>query len=197
MNALVTFRRQAVNLADALGAFPAGSTNAVALVYTPRWCGFARLDNGQLLDHTGKVPESAYEVRVFDGRAELRWLNDPTANGTGTATLLTVEAGLPCPPDWKPVERDDKEKLSVIDTNKLTYLLWGEHAHASKSLPDGWSQLGLARIGALPVPLKGLAEKQRVLLNAVEYIAEDKFGSAFVCEELLTGLVIQKESGNG
>jgi len=195
MSSLLTCVRKEIRLAEALRAFPTGSHGPVALVYTPSWCGFATLKDGALIDSAGRAIEGAYEVRVFDDRAELRWLNNPAANGTGTATLLTADAGTKCPPDWEPAERNTK--MPDIGTNGLTYLLWGEHAAPPQPLRDGWSMLGLARIGALPVPLADVKTGQRVVLTAVEYIAADEFGSAFVFEERLTGLAIHKESGNG
>jgi CRISPR-associated protein (TIGR03984 family) len=184
---LHTYRREGVSLADALAAFAA---DAVALIYAPRWCGFAKLTGGKLSDSAGPVPNDVYEVRAFNRTAELRWLKDPTsANGTGNAAILCeTEVELP---NWVQTSRE-VDQLEPAGT----YLLWGEGA-AAKNAPAGWSALGTARIGALPVPLAGVGTGARVLLHAVEYIAEDAFGSAFVCEERLTKLTISTGNDNG
>ena len=188
-----TYRRDGAALADALRAFQA---DAVALVYAPRWCGFARLVGGQLIGFARPIPADAYEVRAFDHTAELRWLKDPaSAGGTGAAAILIEDAAWKVAQGWTQIPRNPEQP--VIATSAVTYLLWGKHTAAPNPQSVGWSLLALARIGALPVPLSGLASGQRVLLNAVEYIAEDEYGSAFVCEERLTGLKVLTENGNG
>jgi len=62
-----------------------------------------------------------------------------------------------------------------------------------------WGELATARIGSLPVPdpNREFRPHARVLLNAVEYIGEDEYGSAFVCEERLTHLELATGKSNG
>src|SRR5437764_685655 len=56
----------------------------------------------------------------------------------------------------------------------------GLHQHPVV-LAEGWSELGLARIGGLAVPVAGVhVSKQRVLLRATEYLAEAEYGNVVV-----------------
>jgi len=177
MTALYTYRREKVTLAIALQDAP---TDAIALVYAPGQCGFAKIAEGNLLQ---RFPH-AYEVRAFNEHLELRWLN--ASNGVGNAAILSDSKKSIT--DWTLISEPE------LDTNNTQYLLWGEFV---KPLSGGWTQLGAARIGALPVPIPGVGKDQRVHLCAVEYIAVDEYGSAFVCEERLTKLCLDGENCNG
>ena len=184
---LFTYRRETVSFTDALAAF---APDATALVYAPRWCGFARFVGGKLVTPTGLIPTDTYEVRVFHESAELRWLKNPaTADGTGDAAIV----------------RDSKDELSgwtegsreVVTLQPfITYLLWGEVTNR-RPAPE-WGEVATARVGAIAVPdaKREFRPKARVLLHAVEYVAEDEYGSAFVCEERLTKLALSEGDSN-
>src|SRR6185503_1315264 len=72
---------------------------AIALLYTPQWCGFAQFDeHGRLIAADGRTAQrfadkpdefisSIFEARVFSEQAELRWLNDNA--GKGRAVVLS------------------------------------------------------------------------------------------------------------
>jgi CRISPR-associated protein (TIGR03984 family) len=178
---LFTHRAENKQLAIALTEYFAavGPTDPVGLVYTPAWCGFARLEGDRLSDGSGSEHANAFEVRLFSKTAEFRWRKEPTRGDMGTAALVT-EQQFTLAAGWEKITRK-----TVIETNELTYLLWGEKTETTS--PKGWSVLATARIGGLPVPLTYLS-RSRVVLHAIEYITEDEFGSAFVFEERLTHL---------
>ena len=92
------------------------------------------------------------------------------------------------PTDWISTKRE-----LVTFKEDTTYLLWGKGTDPISVC--GWGQVAEARIGGLLVPLDGIAKDARVLLHAVEYVAEDEYGSAFVCEERLTELKVSNAKG--
>ena len=85
---------------------------------------------------------------------------------------------------WEP----ENERPSVIETLPQTYLLWGEGT--GRQMSGGWSELGTARIGGLPVPVGNVGRNQRVLLHSVEYIVEAEHGNAVVFDERLLKLEV-------
>ena len=93
------------------------------------------------------------------------------------------------PTEWTSTKRE----LVTIEPD-TTYLLWGEVT--ARRLAPEWGEVAMARVGSIPVPDPDRTfrptpdKKQRVLLHAVEYVAEDEYGSAFVCEERLTELKV-------
>lgn len=181
---LFVHRRERVSLGEAVKAFSAVAPEAVALLYSPRSCGFAALSSGSLRDSEGRAVELSvvFEARVFCPKAELRWLNDPGPNARHRAIVVAEEAlsgGL--------AESWDKTEIPVIETLDQTYLLWGKGT--GNAMPAGWSQLGAARIGALPVPIANVNRGQPVLLATREYFqGEPEHGNVFVREERLCGL---------
>lgn len=162
---------------------------AIALLYSPRSCQFARLmkDGSQsvLMNPENQVIglSDVFEVRVFSDEAELRWLNQ--ANGTGRAVLLSeVEKTLD---NYEPVKT-----LMDLETLPQTYLLWGAGWIKPDAWGDEWSRLTLARIGSLPVLIFGVERQQSVRLKVREYLKSDDYGNMSVVEERLLGLEKQK-----
>lgn len=158
---------------------------AIALLYSPRSCIFARLEGEHLRDSKGRQVnlEEVYEARIFNRDTELRWLNQ--SSGKGRAVLLT-QAELP-----SEFQASLPEDVSFVALNTLnqTYLLWGEGTTIKSA--DGWSALTTARIGRLEVPLDGVRANERVLLHALEYLAEvDADGNVAVVEERLLYLEV-------
>ncbi|NJP12383.1 MAG: TIGR03984 family CRISPR-associated protein [Cyanobacteria bacterium CRU_2_1] len=184
---------QLITLADALNAecSVALLENAVALLYTPRSCQFARYQNGTLLDAEEQAVDfdPVFEARVFNSKAELRWLNETA--GLGRAVLLSEDETLP-EFEQSVLDRPTKSPLSAVRTIPQRYLLWGKgHEPAIES--DTWSILSEARIGQLRVPVGQLKAGQTVYLQAIEYLAEvDCFGNVAVVEERLLGLEVSK-----
>ncbi len=182
---LYSFNLPGVTLAEALeSAKCLLDGSAVALVYGLDACRFARVRKGD--GHLewppgGSVPVGVYEARVFNKKAELRWVRDPSANDKGTAVLITE--------DQENDPRDGlKEAAPCLAGIPIgsTYLLWGTAKAASAG---DWTTLFEHRVGALPVPVGGIPAGGRVQLEAVEYMAaDDEYGNRAVKAERLCGL---------
>lgn len=164
--------------------------NAVALLYAPKSCQFARFQDGILLNSEEQSIDldSVFEARIFNSKAELRWLNE--TGGFGRAVLISEDKTLP---EFKQsVLEQPESSLSAIRTISQYYLLWGKgHDLAIES--EKWGILSEARIGQLRVPVGQLKAGQTVCLRAIEYLAEvDEYGNVAVVEERLLGLEVSK-----
>jgi CRISPR-associated protein (TIGR03984 family) len=174
------------------------NSSVVAVLYATRYCRFALLGGeGQLLGKDD-VPidlNSTYEARVFNDKAELRWLH--TSAGRGNAALLTedqqsLQNFKGEPNNWK------EESLSAVDTIPQSYLLWGE------SVPDqthaGWIKMATPRIGSYfaPVNRNQIANNVRVRLNAREYLCQQPtHGNVYVGEERWMSLSVADRDTQG
>ena len=170
---------------DCEAVFAASEVPAVALLYTPEKCLFARLVGVELLGPDNQpIPlNSVYEARVFSPQAELRWLNGP--DGKHRAAILS-ESEIPI---------DDGRRLESIVTvddieDDNQYLLWGKSTGPAPGRP-GWSLLNTPRIGDLMIPLADVKPGRRVILKAREYLAaEEEHGNVSVVEERLMKLEV-------
>jgi CRISPR-associated protein (TIGR03984 family) len=158
--------------------------DGVGLFYSPESCSLGKVagtritDSGDREMNLGRV----FEARIFNAQYELRWLNN--RGGQGMSVLLSERAIV----DYlaEPIE-----DLRAIDTQKQTYLLWGEGLNAN--VASGWSRLATSRLGKLDVPIGGVNQQgQRVTLEAKEYFQrlDRLYGNVIVAEERLTGLTI-------
>jgi CRISPR-associated protein (TIGR03984 family) len=189
---LYTYSEENLALADAILNFKRtlneGDESAIALLYSARRCRLLRLEqDGGLSDEKGGRDELAsfFEARIFNSRAELRWLNHEL--GRGRAALISED-------DKLDVFGGRCRKEEAVCRIKQRYLLWGEGT--GESVGEGWSHLATARIGELLVPLSGVKRYQRVQITAIEYLKEYKYGNVGVFDERLTGLV-KEEKSNG
>src|SRR5205807_85970 len=100
-----------------------------AFVSTPDKFIVAKVDGEKLIVADGRkekpleaaILASAYEVRAFGPRAELRW----TRNGrSGSATVLT--------------EDGEGQRYECIDRLERKYFLWGAAASDSVERPEDW-----------------------------------------------------------
>lgn len=161
---------------------------AIALLYSPRLCQFARLvqsENQIELRNPKNQPidlSNVFEARVFNTDAELRWLNQ--FNGGQVVLLSEHETHLD--------GYESVETLTDLEPLHQTYLLWGEGWTKPNTWGEGWSRLTLARIGSLPAPISGIERKQFVGLKVREYLKADDYGNMSVVEERLLGLEKQK-----
>lgn len=201
MNDTITLHGRAtkedVTLGDAIAAcLPAlGGRKTYALLYSPRECKLALLEDGKLYDGRAEALSLAecYEACLFNEQAEMRWLHN--GNAKGRAALI---ADAPIPDDCTALSEDvsivGRNLPRILKTLPQTYLLWGEGVAQDKTgLRKGWSRLTTARIGRLDVPVDGVREKQRVLLHALEYLAEcDDYGNVAVIEERLLKLEVAR-----
>jgi CRISPR-associated protein (TIGR03984 family) len=187
------YRKTGQTLPEALQSCATALTadgGAVALLYAPRWCRFAKFGADGVLRGPDGQPQplaTVFEARVFGPQAELRWLNDPA--GRHRVVLLA----------------ESEQALAGFETDEVkhlgeplpqTYLLWGEGTGTEGAA--GWSRLATARIGPLDVPLPGVRHRQRVVLRSVEYLVseEQHHGNTVVAEERLVGLAVE-EASNG
>jgi CRISPR-associated protein (TIGR03984 family) len=188
---LYTYSAENLTLADAISDFKSSlepNEGAVALLYSPRECSILRFDhNGGLRNAKGNGVklDPFFEARIFNSKAELRWLNNDF--GRGRAALISED-------DKLDVFGGQCRKEEAICCIKQHYLLWGEGT--GESLGTGWSQLATARIGELLIPLSDVKRNQRVQITAIEYLKEYKYGNVGVFDERLTGLV-KEEKSNG
>jgi CRISPR-associated protein (TIGR03984 family) len=191
---LFVHQRERIGLAEAITAFARirQEGDVVALLYSPRSCKFALLSSGSLHgSDAGEIDlRSVFEARVFGTKAELRWLNDASGEGQHRAVVLAEEdCSQSLGEDWSKTEIADNETLPQ------TYLLWGEGTGKGTGEPmrEGWSKLGAARIGALPVPLANVEKNQRVRLVTREYLkAEEQHGNVLVHDERLCKLEVER-----
>ncbi len=180
---------------------PSKSLETVSLLYSPERCRFAVLavegaaneTAVQLLDEQGNeiaasFLDRVFEARVFNPRAELRWLHKSA--GKGAAALLSEQdiSGCLSEPPHAGFQYEQLDQLEPLETR---YLLWGESAGVAGEA--NWQHLTAARIGYLNVPLTGvkLNDGDRVQLVAREYLSEvDKHGNVAVVEERLLKLEV-------
>jgi CRISPR-associated protein (TIGR03984 family) len=157
---------------------------AIALLYSPIACQFAKLQDGELKNDKGDKIDLTpiFEARIFNETCELRWLN--TIDGLGRAALISEVDISTC--------LSDSCDLAYLETLAQQYVLWGEGMTRPQELTEGWSRLAAARIGAMDVPIANVAtNQQRVILKAREYLQEvDDFGNVAVVEEHLRKLIM-------
>ncbi|MGB9666585.1 MAG: type III-D CRISPR-associated protein Csx19 [Candidatus Cryosericum sp.] len=189
-NVLMSARREDVPVDVAMkevaGIF---GGEATVLVYGPSDCVFGRVGvNGELSfspGHPWPEGEPVFEMRVFSPSAEFRWLHQ--AEGRGPAVVLTeVESVLTrLPAGWSEPSR----LRSAVSSKDICYLLWG--TGTGDEIGQGWSRLAEPRIGAIDIPIAGMAAHHHASLRAREYdIADDgKDGNVEVAEERLLELV--------
>lgn len=172
--------------------------SAIALLYTPDWCGFAQVEQ---IDGSAKLnvspanaerfdQETIFEARVFNARAELRWLRQSL--GEGCAALISEE-------DLSQYLASHVATARDVEIFDQPYLLWGEGTAHVDSLPANWSRLAMARIGPLDVPypltnnLSVVNQTgERIYLITREYLAvadSDDHGNVSVVDERLLKLV--------
>ena len=174
-------KSQDISLQDAIAACQAHFLDsAIALLYSPTDCQFAKLAGGGLQNAIGEDIKTGqiFEARIFNETSELRWLN--LSSGKGYAVLISQD-------DISEILKDECN-LEYFESLPQQYVLWGEGM--SHSTPKGWSRLGAARIGAMDVPIADITtSEQRVILKVIEYLREvDDHGNVAVVEERLVCL---------
>jgi CRISPR-associated protein (TIGR03984 family) len=175
-------------LTEALASCAVPLTGAIALLYSPEICCFARLEDSVLVAAAGEIDvSSVFEARVFNEACELRWLNE--RNGRGRAVLLS-EAPQTC-------LDEGIAPLKFLETLRETYLLWGEQIDSDPA--TGWSRVGRSRMGAIAVPVAPLPKGACVYLQVREYLGEiGNHGNVTVIEERLIGLTdLEAEERHG
>ncbi len=187
---LFTFRRDSVALLDVLADFSniIAGVPATAILYSPQWCKLAAFVSGELTASDDRRIDTSpvFEARLFTPLAELRWLNDPSPEQAHRAVILSEnDCSETLGHSWRTSTQE------CVDALEQSYLLWGEGT--GRPLPNGWSELATPRIGALSVPLAGVARQQHALLKGVEYLTEVEHGNVIVFDERLTGLEVARD----
>jgi CRISPR-associated protein (TIGR03984 family) len=177
-----TKNEEQISLTAAVKRFITGfgkdlSKQTFAVLYAPSKCHLAILQGQEFHDANGKIDTaSVFEARVFNEKAEMRWLN--IASGIGKAVVLSTDDNQ---------FFDSKKDENYVDIINQDYLLWGR----STGKPVGdWTQFAEARIGPFLVPLKSVGKDAYAKLTAIEYLGEYEDGNMAVAEERLTGIEI-------
>jgi len=184
---LFLYRAQEIALREALSQWLAAlkgnggaHQDVTALAYGRDSCLVTRVTPDGNLEHPDENSPDPYEVRAFTEKSELRWLRTPATPDAGRAAILSDDS-LDMPPVWH------REQVPIAGTLCQQYLIWGEGT--GRSVPQGWSQVGEARIGALLLPVSDIKQGERVFLRTVEYLCVDQeHGNTFVYDERLVGL---------
>jgi len=142
---------------------------AYAILYTPKNCHLALLaKDGKFFDHDGPFsPQSVFEARIFNHKAELRWLNE--SNGQGKMAIMS-DASFP----------------DAVGTIPQNYLIWGQSVGGANQ--NGWKEFGTARIGSFYVPVTLETGETYARFTAVEYLKGYEDGNVAVVDERLTGI---------
>ncbi|MEA5619866.1 CRISPR-associated protein Csx19 [Cronbergia sp. UHCC 0137] len=176
-----------ITLKSALSNCATALSQAVAIIYSPTYCQFAKVDkNGDLINAENEIispdkVDKVFELRAFNQNYELRWLNE--SNGKGKAVLISEQ-------DISGYLDHKIPEISALDKIHQQYILWGKKASSEST--SGWAKLSTARIGSIDVPVRGLTADKRVYLNAIEYLkADEEYGNVSVVEERLIGLEVK------
>lgn len=142
---------------------------AYAILYTPRDCHLLLVDKaGKFFDNDGEfMPQNVFEARIFNHKAELRWLNE--SDGRGKMAIIS-----------------EKSFPDTVDTIRQIYLLWGESLGANNQI--GWTKFATARIGSFYVPVQLEVGQTYARFTAVEYLRKYEDGNVAVVDERLTGI---------
>lgn len=161
---------------DVYKKFLGDNEKAYAILYTPKDCHLVLVDkNGKFFNEDGEfAPQSVFEARIFNEKAELRWLNE--SDGKGKMAIIS-----------------DGRFPDIVGTIPQTYLLWGQSADRPQ---NGWTKFATARIGAFYVPVELKADETYARVTAVEYLKEYDDGNVAVVDERLTGIEGYKGESN-
>jgi CRISPR-associated protein (TIGR03984 family) len=150
-------------------AFP---KETYAILYAPEKCFLGLVDrngNVEVKDNLDKFNlDKVYEARVFNDKAELRWLKNADE-------IIISDISL-------------RNETGFVDIIKQKYLLWGEISPNNDTKNNGeWTELAEARIGKFYVPIKTTS---RACFEATEYLKsyDEQDGNVAVFEERLTGI---------
>ncbi len=138
-------------------------SSAAAIGWSPGWAGFIGTT----------PPKGVYELRAFDGEAEVRWYSEP---GGATRTVVLRE-------------------LPDSDTDSPHTLTYAERIDGGRMIVWGDGTDGLAtrsrQVGELATPID-VPKDAHLTIEFVEYVrADERSGTAVVFEERLVGLLVE------
>lgn len=193
---LYTYTAKDLTLAASVEKFckkMAGDVKSYALLYAPRYCQLAIVESSNAAFQISVVEKrepnkletmvfdetDVFEARIFNSRAELRWLQE--ADGKGRASVISEDGALSVF-DVEPSEE------SITESYPQQYVVWGKSTDAPEI--KGWTQFATARIGALEVPVSNVGKRGAACFTALEYFKEYEDGNVGVCDERLTGIQV-------
>src|SRR5215210_1097262 len=108
---------------DEYKTFLGDDEKAFAILFTPKDCHLILVDkHGKFFNQDGEfTPHNVFEARIFNDKAELRWLNE--SNGKGKMAIISDTSF----PDAVPI--------------KQKYLLWGQ---STGKIKGDWTQFATA-----------------------------------------------------
>jgi CRISPR-associated protein (TIGR03984 family) len=181
--ATLYYNREDRPLEESVTWFAAHFGECSGLFYLPDNCFLAKVEqNGIITASSGKEDQlrtlgpvdldAVFEARLFNERAELRWLR--TSPEVGVKVVIS--------------EENVGDRIAEI-YGKIEpangYLIWGQ----SLGTPaDKWTRFGEARVGPFFVPLADVKEKKYARFTSVEYVGEYEHGNVAIAEERLTGV---------
>ena len=154
----------------------AGAAGAHALLYAAgeaRWC---RLDTQGGLTPPPTDAERVFELRVFDGQREWRWLREGDA-GRGA---LVAESPQSLPGDWVAMDCPP----DGVHRRHHRLLLWGTASDPVSHDAHGFSLLATPRIGSLALPAQPRPGGS-LALTVFEYFLPDEHGNPDLLDERL------------
>jgi CRISPR-associated protein (TIGR03984 family) len=162
---------------------------AIGLFYSPQACEFGRIRDDSSVEvlrgnQLGTLNlADVFEARIFNPRAELRWLN---ILGQGGKAVLLSETEMK-----SEILTNSIGPMSYCEKLEQTYLLWGEPI--DRKPPDNWDFLATARIGTLAVPQPEGEKSDYVVLNSREYLGVGEYGNVSIVQERLVNLTWEKK----
>jgi hypothetical protein len=160
-----------VTAAAAIAWFAAG-TEAIGYTQDARAATWlrARPDGSIEHHHDGDLLADAYELVVFDGHRELRWLRGP--DGHGPAVAVGED------PAQLPAGRDVTAEPPPRRGERQTRLLAG--APRPHTTP-GWTVLASERYATAHLPCSGTIGDVLVI-DTIEYLTEDEHGNRDIAD---------------
>lgn len=140
---------------------------------------WVRIGSDGTLQHcsdAGDPLADAYELELFDGERELRWLH--TAHGRGTAVALGEE------PTALPTGSNLLTGRCLRRGDSYARALAGRPEPGRRS---GWCTLRGARYAKASLPCVAAGD-QLITIESVEYLVEDDYGNVDVAETRTVGL---------
>ncbi len=120
--------------------------SSVALVFSPSWAGFGRLEkNGNLIlaPKARCAADEVFELRLFDGAGEARWVRHGDLSGRGRGIFLDESSVAECRGDGF---------VATVEVVRETYVLWGSVVSPAEEGNSDWRRLFDHRTGELYVP---------------------------------------------
>lgn len=189
---------QPLTAAEAVAWFLPGTPpgrQVIGFVFSPRSARWVRVHPDGVVeaaDASGDLLDEAYEMLLFDGERELRWLRTPEGSafgernappdGQGVAVALgedqsTLPDGEPCPATQPDGQQRTAAPLPRRGEPQIRLLADRARPHPR----DGWTTLWSGRYAAAHLPAS-FADGEQVGIEVIEYLVEDDHGNLDVVD---------------